>query len=40
LNKGLYKGFYDKMAHAIDNNVLQFQRARMIAQNKTPIMIF
>jgi len=40
LNKGLYKGFYDKMAHAIDNNVLQFQRARMNVQNKTPIMIF
>ena len=39
LNKGLYKGFYDKMAHAIDNNVLQFQRARMTVKNQTPLMI-
>ena len=40
LNKGLYKGFYNKMAHAIDNNVLKFQRLRAQSQLKHPIMVF
>jgi hypothetical protein len=39
LNKGLYKGFYDKMSRAIDSNVLQFQQARNKLYMRNPIMV-
>ena len=34
LQKGLYTGFYDKVAHSLDNNMQQFQQYRNKAQGR------
>ena len=34
LNKGLYTGAFDKIAHSLDNNIQQFQQFRNKAQGK------
>ncbi len=34
LNKGLYMGAFDKIAHSLDNNIQQFQQFRNKAQGK------
>lgn len=40
LQKDLYVGKFDKIANALDRNILTFQRYRMKLQFKTPVTVF
>ena len=39
LNKDLYTGFYNKLSHALDDNILKFQRLRGNLKGTTPVPI-
>lgn len=39
LNKDLYTGFYNKLSHALDDNILKYQQLRSKLKGQTPVPV-